>query len=182
MVHTAAQDWQAGRPEYREPWIVPYGELTVGKTIGSGGFSTVSKGLWRGEVLAARPAWLGACSGCAGPAVARDRGFVSVCRPQMVAIKQLLCQEHTPERMEELLRQEASLLNKLRHKNIIEFKAACISPPRFCIVLEFAALGTLSKHIRNTLDPCKAGFGSGCLLPCAWGETASLRVHPFHSW
>jgi hypothetical protein len=100
----------------------------------------------------------------------------------MVAIKQLLCQEHTPERMEELLRQEASLLNKLRHKNIIEFKAACISPPRFCIVLEFAALGTLSKHIRNTLDPCKAGFGSGCLLPCAWGETASLRVHPFHSW
>eukprot|EP00045_Choanoeca_perplexa_P016081 m.212445 g.212445 ORF g.212445 m.212445 type:complete len:752 (-) comp17162_c0_seq2:1736-3991(-) len=127
IVHEEEETWdnltfepRVRKDSYKQPWIVPFEELQLGRVIGSGGFSTVSKGLWRGE---------------------------------LVAVKQLLCGDRTPEKMEEMLTSEAELLNKLRHKHIIDFKAACVAPPHFCIVLELAAKGPLTKHIRDTLEP-----------------------------
>eukprot|EP00730_Choanoeca_flexa_P016886 TRINITY_DN8061_c0_g1_i1.p1 TRINITY_DN8061_c0_g1~~TRINITY_DN8061_c0_g1_i1.p1 ORF type:complete len:740 (+),score=153.38 TRINITY_DN8061_c0_g1_i1:177-2396(+) len=129
VVHDEQPTWEsmefkskARKGSYRQPWIVPYTELELGRVIGSGGFSTVSKGRWRGE---------------------------------LVAVKQLLCGDRTPAKMEDMLTSEAELLNKLRHKHIIDFKAACVEPPHFCIVLEYAAKGPLTKHIRETLEPSR---------------------------
>ena len=53
------------------------------------------------------------------------------------------------------LLQEAELLHNLRHRNIIQLRAACIDPPTFCLVLEYAENGTLSKYIADTLEPAR---------------------------
>lgn len=44
---------------------------------------------------------------------------------------------------------EVGLLLKLRHPNVILFMGACTVPPDLCIVMEFAANGSLYAVLRN---------------------------------
>eukprot|EP00043_Microstomoeca_roanoka_P018343 m.195544 g.195544 ORF g.195544 m.195544 type:complete len:1199 (+) comp16805_c1_seq1:190-3786(+) len=74
-------------------------------------------------------------------------------RGEVVAVKRLyteICQDSKPEVR---LLQEAELLHNLRHRNIIQLKAACVDAPNFCLVLEYALLGALTNHIHDTLAP-----------------------------
>eukprot|EP00056_Hartaetosiga_gracilis_P005781 m.88837 g.88837 ORF g.88837 m.88837 type:complete len:1116 (+) comp12278_c0_seq2:2-3349(+) len=125
--------------KHRPPWLINFREISITKTIGHGGFSTVMKGMWRNET---------------------------------VAVKKLLNEEcHDDKKMEARLLQEAELLHSLRHRNIIQLKAACVDPPNFCLVLEYAEFGSLSTQIKHTLEPKQ-------LLE--WTEQIAKGMHYLH--
>eukprot|EP00049_Salpingoeca_infusionum_P010445 m.179604 g.179604 ORF g.179604 m.179604 type:complete len:1659 (-) comp14642_c2_seq2:170-5146(-) len=74
----------------------------------------------------------------------------------VVAVKRLLNESCTDDdKMEARLLQEAELLHNLKHRNVIQLKAACVDPPNFCMIMEFASLGTLAKHVKTQLDPSR---------------------------
>lgn len=71
-----------------------------------------------------------------------------------MAIKLLLCVELTPEVVENFVR-EASLLARLRHRNVIGVRGVCIAPPALGMVLELCD------------DRCGIGAPSTAPLPLA---------------
>lgn len=54
---------------------------------------------------------------------------------------------NTPPPVLEALRREVRMLAALRHKNIVLYMGACISPP--CIVTEYCGLGSLEKVLEQ---------------------------------
>lgn len=101
-------------------WAVPYSELELLNDIGHGGFSTVSKAMWRGEV---------------------------------VAVKRLNQVEGSQEGVASKLLQEAEVNAALSHRNIVQFRGACMEAPHFCLIMEYVDRGPLHRQLTTTLEP-----------------------------
>lgn len=76
-----------------------------------------------------------------------DRGaFGEVCKAKWrgseVAVKVLFAGQLSPE-AHDAFKREVFVMNCLRHPNIVMLMAACPSPPRLAIVMEFMAGGSL---------------------------------------
>ncbi|XP_003383207.1 PREDICTED: mitogen-activated protein kinase kinase kinase MLT-like [Amphimedon queenslandica] len=63
-------------------------------------------------------------------------------KDKIVAVKKLL-----------ELEKEAEVLSSLSHRNVVQFFGAVITKPNYCLVTEYAELGSLYEYLRsNTID------------------------------
>ncbi|KAK8989079.1 hypothetical protein V6N11_030447 [Hibiscus sabdariffa] len=81
---------------------------------------------------------------------------------QDVAIKVLRI-ENLNENLRKEFTQEVNIMRKIRHKNVVQFIGACMSPPSLCIVTEFMSGGS----VYDLLHKQKYGFKLPFLLKVA---------------
>lgn len=62
-------------------------------------------------------------------------------------------QDENPERTQEHVLKEAKLFWSLKHENIVALHGACLSPPTFCLVMEFARGGPLNRVLAEHKIP-----------------------------
>ncbi|KAL0589680.1 hypothetical protein ABG067_002229 [Albugo candida] len=105
--------------EFKSDWQLNISEIKLGKSIGSGRSGHTFESYWRGT---------------------------------RVAVKVVDCSIHTDQMAQEILNEfqrEITIVSKLRHPNVILFLGATICPPRYCLVFEYMANGTLSDLIHS---------------------------------
>jgi len=72
----------------------------------------------------------------------------ALCRGTLVAVKIFRNQSVTDDNLDDL-RREISALRALHHPNIVQFVAACLQPPSFCLCVEFLGGGSLHEVLHG---------------------------------
>ena len=87
--------------------------------------------------------------------------------------------------------QEARVLARLHHPNIVEFVGMCITPPDVCLLFELCELGDLRRLLDNIVRRrhgaytcfCRRRLCAGCVALCEgvlW--LCAVRRTPVHRW
>ena len=135
--------------------------------------------VWRGRVGPLRDATcLNVASGCAFQLARIGVGRLGVhqwwsAQPSSVAVVydvvyaaaervsggKWLCRACPCNRQLQEAAQEARVLAKLKHRNIVEFIGICITPPDVCLVFELCELGDL-RHLLDSIVKSRQGATS----------------------
>ena len=113
--------WRRRPAQSDQEWTIDFDEIQLGDQLGQGGFGEVYRAKWRDSDVAVKMI----------PVEGLSAGIRSLVSAQFV--------------------EEARIMNRLRHPNIITFMAAATRAPRLAIVMEFMALGSLYDLIHNEL-------------------------------
>ncbi|KAI0563570.1 Serine/threonine-protein kinase [Gracilaria domingensis] len=140
MLNTSLKDFQVS-------WEVNVNDVELVHPIGHGAFSEMWKGLWRSTPVAVKKLTTRTIK---GDVLQNDQ-----------TLDDLPFERRTPSALEpvgfspedrEMLRDfrlEVSMLNKVRHPNIVLFLGACTVPPQLCILTEFCHGGSLFAALRK---------------------------------
>lgn len=143
-------------------------ELEFGELVGSGSFGTVSKGNWRGQLVAIKSY---------NPTVICDPVSKS---PRILAFLIPNLSPH-PQTLRGDIEREVAMCTTLRSPFIVTFFGQAVLPDKFFIVMEFVPCGSLGSVIKkNHLDE---GFKARICLDTARGmdflhRNSSERPHP----
>mmetsp|Transcript_32075 Transcript_32075/g.90949 ORF Transcript_32075/g.90949 Transcript_32075/m.90949 type:complete len:635 (-) Transcript_32075:296-2200(-) len=122
IAHTIAQEHaDVQRMLMNGTWDIPLEQLTLSRELGRGASGSTYSGIWDGHQVAVK--------------VLQDNIVDAGTNPVEV--------------LKEFSR-ELQALTKLRHPNVLSFLGAAISPPRYCLVLEYMGGGSLWMALRET--------------------------------
>jgi hypothetical protein len=79
---------------------------------------------------------------------------------KQIALKMLYVMELTPRTVSDFC-QEARLLSKLKHDNVIQCRGVCVMPPAISIVLEFCKYGSLFDVLYKPRNNKQSFFAQG---------------------
>ena len=152
LLNTSLRDFQTS-------WEVDVKDIEFLHPIGHGTFSEMWKGIWQSTPVAVKRlttrSFAGAMS--ASPPSAGSRtasGPSAAARTSVLAlerVEKLEKQTMSPEdrRMLHDFRLEVTMLNKMRHPNVVLFLGACTVLPEMCILTEFCHGGSLFAALRK---------------------------------
>ena len=127
-------------------YIVDYSEITVRSHLGKGFYGSVYLGTWNGVDVAIKEV--------SQPLESIEKWVMEVELLQYVPTLLSLSLTLPHSLLSLSLSLPPSLLSlslssKLRHPNIVMFYCACVKAPNYCIVLEYAAQGSLEKVLQS---------------------------------
>ena len=150
-------------------WEVDFNALEFLHPIGQGAFSEMWKGTWRSTTVAIKKLITRSISDSPMPkspptGLQTGKGM-GITEPSSEAARTAAATQNYPlERVQRLesvamspedrrilhdFRLEVTMLNKLRHPNIVLFLGACTVPPQLCILTEFCHGGSLFAALRK---------------------------------
>lgn len=138
LLNTSLRDFQT-------TWEVYLNDVEFLHPIGKGAFSEMWKGMWRSTPVAAKKLTMRSVSDAGGGG--------GLAQPEMILekVQQLenVAMSSEDRRLLHDFRLEVTMLNKLRHPNVVLFLGACTVLPHLCILTEFCHGGSLFAALRR---------------------------------
>lgn len=144
LLNTSLRDFQTS-------WEVSIDDITFFHPIGQGAFSEMWKGSWHCTPVAVKRLTTKSISGGNIAAPDEERDLVHDSSSLFERVQRLEGANMLPEdrRLLHDFRLEVTMLNKMRHPNVVLFLGACTVLPRLCILTEFCHGGSLFAALRK---------------------------------